>query len=179
MESLVNEFGHPTYVPFPVICFRLGLAVLLGGLIGFEREAQNRPAGLRTHILTCVAAAMVAILTIEITHSDIFSGAEGVTFDPLRAVEAVTAGIAFLAAGTILFAKGEVHGLTTGAGMWLAGAIGLCCGLGLWQVAGFGTVLALLVLFLAKRVERSVGESRPLAGQDSDEKPEGAKTKSR
>lgn len=161
MESLVGEIGHPTYVPFPVICFRLGLAVLLGGMIGFEREAQNRPAGLRTHILTCVAAAMVGILTIEITHSDIFKGVSGATFDPLRAVEAVTAGVAFLAAGTILFAKGQVHGLTTGAGMWLAGAIGLCCGLGLWQVALAGTVLALLVLFVAKRMERALGNNEP------------------
>lgn len=167
MESLVSEIGHPTHVPFPVICFRLLLAVVLGGLIGFEREAQNRPAGLRTHILTCVAAAMIAILTIEITHSDIFA-VPNATFDPLRAVEAVTAGIAFLAAGTILFARGEVHGLTTGAGMWLAGAIGLCSGLGLWQVALFGTVLALGVLFLAKRLERIVNDDDPIVVNDDD-----------
>ncbi len=161
MESLIGEIGQPTHVPFPVICFRLGLAVLLGGLIGIEREVQNRPAGLRTHILTCVAAAMIAILTIEITHSDVFK-VEAVHIDPLRAVEAVTAGIAFLAAGTILFARGEVHGLTTGAGMWLAGAIGLCCGLGLWQIALLGTLLALGVLFVARHLENAVGSDEPI-----------------
>src|SRR6478736_8890488 len=143
MTEFLKEFTHPTSLPFPVVAARLVLAMLLGGAIGFEREWRNRPAGLRTHILMCVAAAMVGILTIEIMNAPAFARA-GATFDPLRAVEAVTAGVAFLAAGTILFARGEVHGLTTGAGLWLAGAVGLCCGLGLWQVATFGALLALL-----------------------------------
>ena len=82
--------------------------------------------------------------------------------DPIRVVEAVTAGIAFLAAGTILFSRGEVHGLTTGAGMWLAGAIGLACGLGFWQIATFATVLVLIVLGAAVRLR---GEVRPQQGQ--------------
>lgn len=144
MTEFLEEFSHPTWLPFPVIVARLLLALLLGGAIGFEREWRNRPAGLRTHILMCVAAATVGILTIEIAHAPAFDR-PGATFDPLRAVEAVTAGVAFLAAGTILFARGEVHGLTTGAGLWLAGAVGLCCGLGLWQVAALGALLAQLV----------------------------------
>jgi putative Mg2+ transporter-C (MgtC) family protein len=144
MTEFLDEFTHPTWLPFPVISARLLLALLLGGAIGFEREWRNRPAGLRTHILMCVTAAMVGILTIEISHAPAFAR-PGAAFDPLRAVEAVTAGVAFLAAGTILFARGEVHGLTTGAGLWLAGAVGLCCGLGLWQVAAFGAVLVLVV----------------------------------
>ena len=74
-------------------------------------------------------------------------------FDPIRVVEAVTAGIAFLAAGTILFSRGEVHGLTTGAGMWLAGAIGVACGLGFWQIAAFATVLVLIVLGVLYAIE--------------------------
>ncbi len=68
MEQLVEEFGHPTYTSFPVIAARLLLATLFGAAIGFEREWRNRPAGLRTHILVCVAAATFAILTIEIVH---------------------------------------------------------------------------------------------------------------
>ena len=68
--------------------------------------------------------------------------------DPIRIVEAVTAGVAFLAAGVVIFTRGQVHGLTTGAGMWLAGAIGVACGLGLWQIALFSTLLALVVLAL-------------------------------
>lgn len=147
MESLVQEFGHPTYTSFPVIVARLLLAALFGGAIGFEREWRNRPAGLRTHILVCVAAATFAILTMEIMHAPMFDK-ETARFDPIRVVEAVTAGVAFLAAGVVIFTKGEVHGLTTGAGMWLAGAIGVACGLGLWQVALLATVLALIVLGL-------------------------------
>ena len=147
MEQLIEEFGHPTYTSFPVIVARLLLAALFGAAIGFEREWRNRPAGLRTHILVCVAAATFAILTIEISHAPQFV-MENAQFDPLRVVEAVTAGVAFLAAGVVIFTKGEVHGLTTGAGMWLAGAIGVASGLGLWQVSAFATLLALIVLSL-------------------------------
>lgn len=156
MEKLVEEFGHPTYTPFSVIVARLLLATVYGAAIGFEREWRHRPAGLRTHIMVCLAAATVGILTIEIVHAPMFVG-EATRVDPIRAVEAVTAGIAFLAAGTILFARGEVQGLTTGAGMWLAGAIGLACGFGLWQIAGFGTLLALIVLGLMWKLDDRLG----------------------
>lgn len=151
MEQLVEEFGHPTYTPFPIVVARLLLATLFGAAIGFEREWRNRPAGLRTHVLVCVAAATFAILTIEIIHAPMFTAdalGDAVKVDPIRIVEAVTAGVAFLAAGVVIYTRGEVHGLTTGAGMWLAGAIGVACGLGLWQVALFATVLALIVLCL-------------------------------
>ena len=155
MEALVEEFGHPTYTGFPVIVARLLMAAMFGAVIGFEREWRNRPAGLRTHILVCVAAATFAILTIEIVHAPMFEKDTG-RFDPIRIVEAVTAGVAFLAAGVVIFTKGEVHGLTTGAGMWLAGAIGVGCGLGLWQIALFSTLLALVVLSLLHLFERKV-----------------------
>lgn len=160
MEQLVEEFGHPTYTSFLVIAARMLLATIFGAMIGFEREWRNRPAGLRTHILVCVAAATFAILTIEIVHAPMFVK-EAVAVDPIRAVEAVTAGVAFLAAGTILFSRGEVQGLTTGAGMWLAGAIGLACGLGLWQIALFGTLLVLLVLVLLQRLQDRMDLSQP------------------
>ena len=151
MEQLVEEFGHPTYTSFPVIVARLLLATIFGAAIGFEREWRNRPAGLRTHILVCVAAATFAILTIEIIHAPMFTTdalGDAVKVDPIRIVEAVTAGVAFLAAGVVIFTRGEVHGLTTGAGMWLAGAIGVAAGLGFWQLALFSTLLALAVLTL-------------------------------
>ena len=122
-----------TYTSFPVVAARLLLATIFGAAIGFEREWRNRPAGLRTHILVCVAAATFAILTIEIIHAPMFTTdalGDAVKVDPIRIVEAVTAGVAFLAAGVVIFTRGQVHGLTTGAGMWLAGAIGVACGLG-------------------------------------------------
>ena len=166
MEQLVDEFGHPTYTPFGVTAARLLLAAVFGALIGFEREWRNRPAGLRTHILVCVAAAAFGILTIEIIHAPMFAG-DNVKLDPIRLVEAVTAGIAFLAAGVVIFARGEVHGLTTGAGMWLAGAIGVACGLGLWQIAALATLIAIVVLgFL------HVLEARHHISRESDDRPE-------
>ena len=156
MGAIVEEIAHPTFLPFPVIAARLLFAALLGALIGFEREWRARPAGLRTHILICVAAATFGILTVEISHSTAFVGREIVS-DPLRAVEAVTAGVAFLAAGSILFTRGKVQGLTTGAGMWLAGAVGLSCGFGLWQIAGLGTFLIMVVMGLLHTFEVKLG----------------------
>lgn len=145
MEQFLSDVGTQTWLSFPVIAARLLLATALGAAVGFEREWQQRPAGLRTHMLVCLAAAMIAVLTIEIAHVDFFQG-ELIRVDPIRLVEAVTAGVAFLAAGLIIFSKGEVHGLTTGAGMWLAAAVGLACGLGFWQIAVLATALALIIL---------------------------------
>ncbi|TIP86558.1 MAG: MgtC/SapB family protein [Mesorhizobium sp.] len=178
MQQILQEFGHPTYVPFPVIAARLLLASIFGAAIGFEREWRNRPAGLRTHILVCVAAATFGILTIEIIHAPMFQQ-DSVRVDPIRVVEAVTAGVAFLAAGTILFSKGEVHGLTTGAGMWLSGAIGVACGLGLWQVAALGTLLVLvaaglLYSFSAKSgIGENTGQEKPMSKEDVSKPPKG------
>jgi putative Mg2+ transporter-C (MgtC) family protein len=156
LDTFLNEFSSETWLSFPVIVARLAVATLLGAIIGFEREWQERPAGLRTHVLVCVAAATVAILTIEMTYAPFFAD-DSVRIDPIRLIEAVTAGVAFLAAGTIIFARGEVHGLTTGAGMWLASAVGLCAGLGYWQIAILATVFAVVVLALLFRLEQRVG----------------------
>lgn len=111
------------------IALRLAVAALFASAIGFERELREEPAGLRTHMLTALAAAMFTVLTFEIFHAT-RSLDDGPNVDPLRLIEAVTTGVSFLAAGTIINARGRVHGLTTGAGIWLAGAIGVACGAG-------------------------------------------------
>lgn len=169
MDSFLADFGHSTWLPFPVIAARLALAAVLGGLIGIEREWRNRPAGLRTHILICVATAAIAVLAIEITHVDDFAGQE-IRIDPLRLIEATTAGVAFLAAGLIFFNKGTVQGLTTGAGMWLAGATGLGVGLGFWQIAVLATLIALVVLGVLQMFE-SKPEKRDAADRPDDDAP--------
>lgn len=165
MSDFLEEFTRPTWLPFPVIAARVLMATLLGAAIGFEREWRNRPAGLRTHILVCVAAALVGILTLEIIHSPSLGSRDGAAVDPLRALEAVTAGVAFLAAGTIMFSRGEVQGLTTGAGMWLAGAVGLSAGLGLWQIAVLGTLLALAVLGLMSSLSPGIAADKTDAAE--------------
>jgi putative Mg2+ transporter-C (MgtC) family protein len=157
MQEILDDIGHPTWLPFTVIAARLALATLFGAVIGFEREWRNHPAGLRTHILVSLAAASFTIIGIEIVHSSQFAN-DAARQDPLRLIEAVTAGVAFLAAGTIIVARGQIKGLTTGAGLWLAGSVGLA-GLGFWQVAAFVTVLAVIVLGLMHPAERALAQA--------------------
>ena len=111
------------------IVFRFSLAIVLGAVIGLERELRDHPAGLRTHILVALAASLFTIITFELFH-ELTSASSDSRADPIRVIEAVTAGVSFLAAGTIIQSRGEVSGLTTGAAMWLAGAVGVACGLG-------------------------------------------------
>lgn len=140
-----NSFGlTDTYLPQHIIAIRLALAALFGALIGFERELNTAGAGLRTHILVAVAAALFTILAFEIYHT-IQTGSQS-NSDPIRAVEAVTAGIAFLGAGAIFRRGSGVQGLTTGAGMWLAGAVGIATALGYYWIAAGVSLLAVMVM---------------------------------
>lgn len=142
-----NEFGYvQTYLPQHIIAIRLLIAAVLGAVIGFEREVNTAQAGLRTHILVATAASLFTILAFEIYHTIGTGGPSGSQADPVRAVEAVTAGIAFLGAGAIFRDRGGVQGLTTGAGMWLAGAVGVATALGYYVVSVGTAVLAILVL---------------------------------
>ena len=150
-----------------VIVVRLAVAVVFGGIIGFEREYLARPAGMRTHILVALAAATFAVLTLELMKQ---ADSEGITgTDPIRVIEAVTAGVAFLAAGSIIVSRGEVQGLTTGASLWLSGAIGVACGLGYYFIAILATVLAFFVLTVLRWVENALPkrnrEPAPKAGE--------------
>jgi len=132
-----------TAIPELEIIGRLIVSLFLGGVIGFDREVKNRPAGLRTHMLVALAASIFSITTLEII-ADLEK--TGHTADPIRAIEAVTAGVAFLAAGSIIQSRAQISGLTTGASMWLAGAIGVACGFGFYSIAVLATALALVVL---------------------------------
>lgn len=134
------------------IAIRLILATFFGALVGFERELRDRPAGLRTHMLVSLAAAMFTILAFEIFYA-VKVHDKVANIDPLRLVEAVTAGVAFLAAGTILQSRGRVKGLTTGASMWLAGALGLACGAGFYTIAMMGGLLTLFILAVIRYIE--------------------------
>jgi putative Mg2+ transporter-C (MgtC) family protein len=121
---------------------------------------RNKPAGLRTHILISLAAALFTLITFEL-HYTVTHGNEKTTADPIRIIEAVTAGVAFLAAGAIIQSRGNVQGLTTGANMWLAGALGVACGAGDYVLAALGTVLALIVLVVLGRLEQAVRKDPP------------------
>ncbi|MEQ9636879.1 MAG: MgtC/SapB family protein [Devosia marina] len=140
-----NSIGWvDSHLPAHIIAIRLAIAAILGALIGFEREVNTAEAGLRTHILVSVAAALFTILAFEIFHT--IQGASQTNPDPIRAVEAVTAGIAFLGAGAIFRSGAGVQGLTTGAGMWLAGAVGVATSLGYYLIAAGVALLAVIVM---------------------------------
>lgn len=168
MDLIIADMFPESRIHYPVIFARLVGAIVLGGLIGFEREAGKHSAGLRTHILVSLAAALFGIISIEAVHMSGFADDQQVRIDPLRVIEAVTAGVAFLAAGMIVFAKGQVKGLTTGAGMWLSGAIGLAMGFGYWPVALFTTVVALCVLFALGWLEKRFGKEHKDANPSGD-----------
>ncbi|GGH34640.1 putative Mg2+ transporter-C (MgtC) family protein [Cribrihabitans marinus] len=142
-DALAQEFASTLYLPWQFMLARVLGATILTGLIGLEREARGRPAGLRTHMLVGLAASAYCITTLELIAMDY--GTE-VKLDPLRLVEAVTAGVAFLAAGMIVFSKGEVKGLTTGASLWLAAAVGVAVGMGFWPLAAMVTLAALTII---------------------------------
>ena len=152
IQDVLKDFSTNGHLPAAVVVVRLLGAALMAVPLGLEREIKHRPAGLRTHMLVALAAAMFAVLATEIAASPRFSGQQ-VRADPLRVVQAVTSGVAFLAAGFIIFSRGHVRGVTTGAGIWLAAAVGLAAGYGYWLIALVGMIVGAFVMAALRRVE--------------------------
>lgn len=134
------------------ILLRLLLSMLMGGLIGWERERSNHAAGLRTHILVCLGSTLIMLLSIY-GFSD-FVAEVNVRIDPARLATAVITGIGFLGAGTILFTGKSITGLTTAASIWVVGAIGLAIGAGFYFAAIVSTLLILLNLIVFNKLEQ-------------------------
>ena len=134
------------------ILFRLLAAMLMGGLIGWERERSSHAAGLRTHILVCVGSALIMMLSVY-GFAD-FIHETNVRIDPARLATAVISGIGFLGAGTILFTGKAITGLTTAASLWVVAAIGLAIGAGFYFAAFVSTLLVVLNLWVLNIVEQ-------------------------
>lgn len=130
------------HLPVLTVVMRLGLALLLAAILGVERELAAQPAGLRTHTLVSLGAALFTLV-----------GAETLGTDPTRIAAQVVTGIGFLGGGAILREGANVRGLTTAATLWTAAAIGLACGLGAYPAAAAGAVATLLITIGLKRVE--------------------------
>jgi putative Mg2+ transporter-C (MgtC) family protein len=129
---------------WPDVALRLGAAALLGGVVGLDRELQRKPAGLRTHALVSIGAALFALLTLRFSTADGKADVAALS----RVVQGVVAGIGFLGAGVILqreHAQG-VRGLTTAASVWAVAAVGLACGAACWVEAVVAVVLIVLIL---------------------------------
>lgn len=141
------------------IALRLFLAVVLGGVIGFERESHNRPAGFRTHILVCAGSALIMMVSAYGFTGQI---GEGYISDPGRIAAGVVTGIGFLGAGTILQQRGSIRGLTTAATIWVVSGVGLAAGVGFYLGAVLTTVFVLISLLLLRRAERHFFSRRRL-----------------
>jgi len=147
-----------TYLVSPndwsVIVFRLCLALVVGAIIGLERELGHKPAGLRTHMLVSFGSALFVLIPLQLV-ADPDSPNE-----LSRVIQGIASGVGFLGAGVILresqqeLRKVDVHGLTTAAAIWVAAALGIAAGCGLWQMGLIGALMSLVVLRVFKNLEK-------------------------
>lgn len=146
LDTIATEFSDAVDAEqITRIVLRLLLAAVLGGILGYERESQGKAAGIRTHMLVAMGAALFVLVPQQ-------GGME--VADMSRVIQGVVAGIGFLGAGAIIKNKSEenVQGLTTAAGVWMTAAIGIACGLGREMTAVLSTLMALVVLALVPKV---------------------------
>jgi putative Mg2+ transporter-C (MgtC) family protein len=140
-KYLNRHFGDMIMMMESEIILRLVLAVIAGGIIGFERKKFHKPAGLRTIMLVCVGTALFVLITLKTF-----------PYETARTIAGVATGIGFLGAGAIFRAKDHVKGLTTAASIWAVAAIGIVAGLGDYMLLAISTILVLLILEL-NRIE--------------------------
>jgi putative Mg2+ transporter-C (MgtC) family protein len=133
------------------------LSLLLGGLVGLEREWHGRAAGLRTHVMVCLGAVILVIGSRAAGESPAAVGAAGrLVFDPNRIAAGIVTGIGFLGAGAILRMGDLIRGLTTAACIWFVAALGIVIGAGMFGLAVFATLIALLVLVALDLIEHHI-----------------------
>jgi putative Mg2+ transporter-C (MgtC) family protein len=138
-------------VNFQEALLRLGAAALVGAVIGLNREITHKPAGMRTHALVSLGAALITLISVEYavgaTPRD-----DGAV---LRAIQGIVTGIGFIGGGVILRSPQEktVRGLTTAASIWIVAGLGMACGLGAWEAVAITVTLALAVLVIGDRIE--------------------------
>lgn len=147
-----NSISDALPLDWQQILVRLILAIVVGGLIGLERQLDRKPAGLRTHMLVSLGAAIFVIAGLGGTTAE--SG------DYTRIIQGITTGVGFLGAGEIISRtdrrKIQVRGLTSAAAIWVSAALGVAIGCGLWFVGLAGALLTLLVLWAVKQIEERV-----------------------
>lgn len=151
--SIYNEGKGETLVGLNLdFIIRIGVAGLLGAIIGIEREIRSKEAGLKTHFLVAVGSALIMVVS-KYAFFDIMSE-EHMALDPSRIAAQVVSGIGFLGAGTIIIQKQAVKGLTTAAGLWATAGIGLAIGAGMYVVGIGATILVLIGLEIVSRIFR-------------------------
>lgn len=134
---------------------RLGVAAVLGLLLGLDRELRGHAAGMRTHGIICFSAAAMTVSIVSL-----YLELGGVRMDPLRIYEATGAFIGIIGAGLIVFSRGQIHNLTTAAHLWLAAVVGIACGAGQWPLVAIGSAISVVMLTLLRLVERKQEDRR-------------------
>ncbi|HEX2542096.1 MAG TPA: MgtC/SapB family protein [Caldimonas sp.] len=161
LETARQEFSDvPDVVQLTRLLLRLGLAMALGAIIGYERESRDSSAGLRTHMLVALGTALFVLVPLQAGMD-----ADGMS----RVIQGLLAGIGFLGAGAVIkqSESGHVRGLTTAAGIWTTAAIGMTVGLGRETTAIISTVLVLVILSLLLRLERRIVKGKEERGEIS------------
>jgi putative Mg2+ transporter-C (MgtC) family protein len=143
--------GTPLHWIDTEVLLRLGLAALLGLVLGLDRELKGNAAGMRTHGLICFSASVMTVCSIALYHQ---LGGQEHGMDPLRIFEGAGAFVGIIAAGLIVISKGEVHNLTTAAHIWLATVIGIACGAGQWPLVLVAAIVAVIMMTVLRVVEK-------------------------
>src|SRR5687768_12956299 len=150
---------NPLAVDSPLELFlRLGLAALLGLLLGLDREMRGHDAGIRTHALVALSSAMIMVSSLLLYTEMRTENGDGP--DPLRAVQGLAQSIGFIAAGLIFVRGGAVRNMTTAANIWIAASVGIACGCGQYAVVLVGAALALALLTVFRVAERFLPSDR-------------------
>ena len=147
----MTDFGQPLSVG--ALLARIAVAVVIGAVIGIDREIKNRPAGMRTHVLVCVGAALVSLIEQQTVACVLALGEQSVVNVSMsRITTSVISGVGFLGAGTIFMTERKISGLTTAASLWCTACIGLAVGSGFIFMGAAAGAIVLVILRLMQRI---------------------------
>ncbi len=144
------SFGEP--LSFWQMIFRIVIAVLIGAVIGIDREIKNRPAGMRTHVLVCLGAALIGLVEQATIAYVVQLNASQINVSVGRLTSTIVSGVGFLGAGTIIISDRKITGLTTAASLWCTACLGLATGAGFTTMAGVACLVVMVVLKMMQRI---------------------------
>lgn len=164
MQSFYAMVANSGDMSFWAMIVRMVAATICGGIIGLDRELREKPAGFRTMMLVSLASSIFMIITFKLMQlsNEVYGNLQT---DPIRVIEAVITGVAFLGAGAIIQSRGSVRHMTTGATIWLAGSAGVACGAGYLVIAALTTFLGFLIVSVIGALEKAIHESNGSEGK--------------
>lgn len=166
-ELFPIDWARGTDVTIEEAVVRLVLAVALSVVVGLDRELRHKPLGLRTNMMVALGAASFSLMALQLV--DLLEGSpEVVRIDPVRVMEAIVGAIGFLGAAAIIQGRFEIVGATTGASIWVVGALGMACGFGFYALAVAISVVGLVILTVLGFFTRHLAPERHARGEEGD-----------